>query len=64
MSKRAVRLVVLHDLLRERAYTTAQLALLVEATPQTVSSDLLMLQMPPMCASLRADSEGRWRLER
>jgi len=56
---RAVRLVYIHDLLKQGPHTIQGLAVLCDVSPKTVARDLVDLQLAPMSMRLRA-LDGRW----
>jgi len=57
---RAVRLVYIHDLLKQGPHTIQGLAVLCDVSPKTVARDLVDLQLAPMSMRLRALDGGRW----
>ena len=58
---RAVRLVYIRDLLREKPRSVQELAEICGVTRKTIYVDLLDLQMDPLCLPLVVDC-GRWRI--
>ncbi|HHX44614.1 MAG TPA: hypothetical protein GX714_11615 [Chloroflexi bacterium] len=56
---RAVRLVYLYDLLKQEPQSIRDLALQCGVSNDTITRDLVDLQLAPMCLRLRA-LDGRW----
>lgn len=59
---RAMRLLRLLDLLRERGWTTQELAERFGVSQRTIQRDILDLQGHPVYAPLITRTETRWRI--
>lgn len=60
---RAARLVHIHDLLVEEPHSIKDLALLCDVSPETITRDLVTLQLAPMSLRLRVVDGDRWAVE-
>ena len=57
---RAVRLVYIRDLLQQSPQSIRDLASLCEVSPETITRDLVDLQLAPISLSLRVVGGDRW----
>jgi DeoR/GlpR family transcriptional regulator of sugar metabolism len=57
---RAARLVHICDLLEQSPHSIKDLALLCEVSPETITRDLVDLQLAPISLSLRVVGGDRW----